>query len=66
MTTYTFTCPLQGCGIVMTNHDSSVESAALDLIAQAKEHLKTVHPEIHKSDEEVSTDIRSHMVTVES
>lgn len=66
MTTYTFTCPLQGCGLIMTNHESTDDLAAENLVNQAKEHLRTVHPEIHKSDEEVNADIRSHMVTIES
>lgn len=62
MTQYTFTCPLEGCSTVMTTQVSTEEEGAKALVAQAKAHLASVHPEVHKTDEEVDKDIRSHMI----
>lgn len=61
---YSFTCPLQGCNQTLTVEAQTNEEAADKLIAAAKEHLKIAHPEIKKTDEEVSTDVRSHMKPV--
>lgn len=62
MTDYSFTCPLTGCGVVMTTHAEDVDTARADLVGQAKQHLARVHPEIKKSDQEVNEDIGAHMV----
>lgn len=62
--TYSFTCPLSGCGMVMTAAGEDREVAAKNLIEQAKVHLANVHPEIKKTDDEVSLDIHSHMVAM--
>lgn len=62
--TYTFTCPLEGCGLVMTTNEENMDAAAKVLVATAKEHLATVHPDVRKTDDEVNTDIMSHMVKV--
>jgi len=62
--TYSFTCPLSGCGMVMTATGKDRQEAAKSLIGQAKVHLTNVHPEIKKSDEEVSADIHAHMVAL--
>lgn len=66
MITYTFTCPLEKCGQIMTNHEVNSDKAVKDLVMQAKAHLQVVHPDIHKTDEEIDADIRAHMVVVES
>lgn len=65
MAEYTFTCPLEGCGMVMTSRAMSPDDAAKDLSMQAQKHLKETHPEIQKTDEEVAQDITSHMIPVE-
>ncbi|HET9946834.1 MAG TPA: hypothetical protein VFQ63_02110 [Patescibacteria group bacterium] len=50
----------------MTNHEVNSDKAVKDLVMQAKAHLQVVHPDIHKTDEEIDADIRAHMVVVES
>lgn len=62
MTTYSFTCPLQGCSQKMTLDTDDPEVAAKNLSAQAQQHLQNVHPDVHKTDQEVEEDIRAHMV----
>lgn len=47
--------------MVMTATGKDTEEAAVSLVEQAKTHLANVHPEIKKTDEEVSLDIHSHM-----
>jgi hypothetical protein len=61
MAQYSFTCPLQGCNQKMTVNAPSVDDAAKELTNQAKQHLEVAHPDIHKTDQEVEQDIRSHM-----
>lgn len=59
---YTFTCPLTSCNNqVMTAPTENLEEAAHELTAIAETHLKHVHPDVHKTHEEVDTDIRAHM-----
>ncbi len=65
MAQYSFTCPLQGCSQTMTSDASNQNDAAKELVEKAKQHLKDVHPDIQKSDEEIDKDIRSHMVSAE-
>jgi hypothetical protein len=50
--------------MVMTATGKDRQEAAKSLIGQAKVHLTNVHPEIKKSDEEVSADIHAHMVAL--
>lgn len=61
MKEYTFTCPLAGCGVVLSVHADSDEQGAVLLTAEAEKHLKEIHPDVHKSHEEVDADIKSHM-----
>lgn len=63
MPQYVFTCPLQGCNVQMTANANDAEEGAKDLTAQAQQHLVAVHPDIHKTSEEVEQDIKAHMVT---
>lgn len=65
MTNYSFTCPVTGCGMVMRASSDDKEQAAAMLIEQAKVHLASTHPDIKKTDEEVSVDINSHMIAAE-
>lgn len=62
MAKYSFTCPLAGCALKMESGAQDHEAAAVDLVAQAEKHLQDVHPDVHKTHEEVDLDIRSHMV----
>lgn len=62
MPTYSFSCPLEGCGAVLTSSETSMTDAAGDLAAKAVDHLAQVHPDIHKTPEEVMEDIKTHMV----
>lgn len=62
---YSFTCPLKGCTQTLTVESQTSDESEVILTEKAKEHLKVVHPEIRKTDEEVRTDIRSHMRTVD-
>ena len=64
MQQYSFTCPLEGCGLIMTTQANSTDEAAKALVAQAEQHLRDVHPDVHKTHEEVDQDIRAHMVMV--
>lgn len=62
---YSFTCPLKGCNQTLTVEAQTNEEAVDKLTEEAKEHLKTTHPEIKKTDEEVREDIQSQMKTVD-
>ncbi len=46
----------------MTSHAQHAEEAASELTAIAEAHLKHLHPDVHKTHEEVAADIRAHMV----
>lgn len=46
----------------MTASQPDREAATQDLVSQAEAHLMQVHPDIHKSHEEIDADIRTHMV----
>lgn len=65
MQQYTFTCPLPGCGHVLSVHAQSREDGAKMLVEEAHKHLATAHPEVHKTHEEVTADISSHMAETE-
>lgn len=59
---YTFICPLEGCheSILV---DAENDTQALDaMVKQAKSHLTSVHPELHKTDDEIRVDIQPKMV----
>lgn len=62
MKRYMFTCPLQNCGVVMSRDGESPEEGVTILSNMAQQHLKDVHPDIHKTREEVEADIKEHMV----
>ena len=62
MKKYTFTCPIEGCDIVMTRDGESDEEGVQVLSNMAQQHLREVHPDVHKTREEVERDISSHMV----
>ncbi len=63
---YTFTCPLEGCEHkVMKSSVETVDEAAPELMRAAELHLDDMHPGVHKSHEEISQDIRAHMVKSE-
>lgn len=62
MPQYFFTCPLKGCGIVMSTTAENTEEAIGLLVEQAKEHLMTLHPDVKKTHEEVKEDVSSHVV----
>jgi len=49
----------------MRSEVSDENTAAEELTAAAEQHLKEMHPEVHKTHEEVSEDIRSHMMRQE-
>ena len=59
---YTFTCPLEGCAAVMTRDAESDEEAVQVLSNMAEQHLKEVHPDVHKTRDEVEADVKTHMV----
>lgn len=59
---YFFTCPLEGCSEVMTTNAENDETALTSLVALAKDHLSSVHQDIHKTDEEIRADIQPKMV----
>lgn len=61
MKEYTFVCPLPGCGQTLSVHADNNEQGAVLLTEEAKRHLQQVHPDVHKTNEEVASDIRSHM-----
>lgn len=65
MKQYTFTCPLEGCGMGLSTHAQTKEIAAKELTEEAKKHLLAFHPDVHKTPEEVSTDITTHMTEIE-
>jgi hypothetical protein len=61
---YSFTCPLEGCKEVLTV-DAKNNDEAVDMLSQrAKEHLMQKHPDVKKTDEEISSDIISQMTQV--
>lgn len=62
MKKYTFTCPLEGCGVVMTRDGESDQEGVTVLSNMAEQHLHDVHPDVHKTREEIEEDISSHMV----
>lgn len=62
MSTYTFTCPIAGCSMVLSSELPDREQAANDLVGKATQHLQEVHPQVHKTAEQVNQDIRSLMV----
>ncbi|HEX7042086.1 MAG TPA: hypothetical protein VF189_02460 [Patescibacteria group bacterium] len=59
---FSFVCPIEGCGLKMNAEAMDKEAAAVMLVNDAKKHLQETHPNLHKTDEEVNIDIRSHMV----
>lgn len=62
MKRYMFTCPLPNCGVVMSRDGESLEEGVTILSNIAQQHLKEVHPDIHKTREEVETDIKTHVI----
>ena len=58
---YIFVCPLDGCSEEMEVDAESEDVAKTKLTEMAKNHLETVHPEVKKTDEQVSEDIGSLM-----
>ena len=63
---YTFTCPLEGCDHkVMRSEAGDENTAAQELTATAEQHLQEMHPDIHKTHDEVDQDIRAHMTRQE-
>lgn len=60
MHNYSFTCGITGCGVIMKAQGEDKEEAVGLLVQQAKEHLRVVHPDVHKSDEEINQDIRTN------
>lgn len=62
MRQYKFICPLPGCGMLLTAHAQTKDQGIAMLIDEAHRHLATAHPDIHKTNGEVSADITAHMV----
>jgi predicted small metal-binding protein len=62
---YQFACPLEGCEWKTTVDAQTEEEAANQLTQAAKEHLAQSHPEIHKTDEQIKSDITSMMTKVQ-
>ena len=59
---YTFICPLEGCDhTVMRSEANDENTAAEELTTTAQKHLSDMHPDVHKTRDEVAQDIRSHM-----
>lgn len=58
---YSFRCPLPGCSTIMNIDAQNDDEAVNKLTEQAKIHLASAHPDIHKTDEQIQEDIRSHM-----
>lgn len=58
---FSFTCPIEGCGQKMTVDATSREEATEKLTDVAKGHVVSVHPDFHKTDDEVRGDITSMM-----
>jgi hypothetical protein len=58
---YTFICPLAGCGTVLSIHADNADQGQTLLTVEAEKHLQEIHPDIHKTHEEVALDIKSHM-----
>ncbi len=62
---YKFVCPLDGCGEDM-NVEANTDEEAVDRLSEiAKNHLKEVHPDVQKTDEQVHQDISSMMTREE-
>lgn len=60
---YSFTCPLEGCEhMIMTSHQETEDKAAEDLTSQAEKHLQDMHKDVHKTHDEVASDVRANMV----
>ena len=64
MKEYTFICPLQGCAMTLSVHADDINQGAALLTVEAAKHLQEVHPDVHKSQEEVTVDVQSHMKEV--
>lgn len=63
MSQFSFTCPLTGCNnLVMRAQSENPDEAAKELTTTAEQHLKEMHPDMHKTHDEVAQDIRAHMV----
>ncbi len=58
---YQFTCPLEGCEWKTTVDAANDEEAATKLTEAAKVHLADTHPDVHKTDEQIKSDITSMM-----
>ncbi|OGK22254.1 hypothetical protein A2866_02430 [Candidatus Roizmanbacteria bacterium RIFCSPHIGHO2_01_FULL_39_8] len=63
---YSFTCPLAGCGDVMTVQAENKEETLNKLTEKAKNHLKISHPEVSKTDREVRNDAASKLTILEN
>ena len=63
---YIFRCPLEGCEhTTMISEANDENTAAEELTTKAEEHLRQMHSDVHKTHEEVSQDIHSHMMREE-
>lgn len=58
---YFFVCPLEGCSLKMEAEVENKNEAIDKLTDTAKEHLKNVHPEVFKTDEQIRADITTGM-----
>lgn len=56
---FSFTCPIEGCGQKMFTEAVTRQEAVDNLTQTAKEHLSEVHPDLHKTDEQIREDINS-------
>lgn len=61
---YSFKCPMEGCSWISTVDAQDQDEALSKLSALAGEHVKTVHPEFTKTDEEVRSDVSAIMKEV--
>lgn len=61
---FQFSCPLEGCDQVLVVDAENKEEGAKKLVEAAKIHLAEMHPQVHKTDEQVNADIRSRMESV--
>lgn len=58
---YSFTCPIKGCNQEMIVEAKDDKEAVKKLSQKAKEHLVNVHPDIHKTDDQIQSDVSSLM-----
>jgi hypothetical protein len=58
---YAFTCPISGCNQTMMVDAASDDDALNKLVATAKHHLSDTHPDLHKTDDQIRTDIGPNM-----